>query len=253
MIDLRGRHLFIVGGSRGIGAGVGKLAASVGAKIAFTYRNDVAAAEALVKEIQSHDGQALAIKADVQVESEVDAAVDTAVEAFGPLHGMVISAGVFEHSTIEKTTLEFWNRVIGINLTGTMLSVKAAARHMRAAKTGGSIVIYTSTAGQSGGGGGAAAYCTSKAGQIIFMKCMASELAADKISVNCVAPAWTETDMAAASLKRLGREKVSKGFPLGRIGQVKDIAHATCFLLSDLAEFITGSTITVDGGMAMRG
>ncbi|MCW8133769.1 MAG: SDR family oxidoreductase, partial [Planctomycetota bacterium] len=128
-----------------------------------------------------------------------------------------------------------------------------AARQMRAAKQGGSIVIYTSTAGQSGGGGGAAAYCTSKAGQIIFMKSMAHELAADKIRVNCVAPAWTETEMAAASLERLGREKVAKGFPLGRIGQVQDIANATCFLLSDRAEFITGSTITVDGGMAMRG
>jgi 3-oxoacyl-[acyl-carrier protein] reductase len=175
------------------------------------------------------------------------------VKKFGPPHGVVISAGVFEHRPIEEMTLDFWNRTIGINLTGTMLSVKAAAKHMRTAKAGGSIVIYTSTAGQSGGGGGASAYCTSKAGQIMFMRSMAHELAADKIRVNCIAPAWTETDMAAPSFQKLGYENVRKAFPLGRIGKVEDVANATLFLLSPLAEFITGTTVTVDGGMAMRG
>ncbi|MCW8133148.1 MAG: SDR family oxidoreductase, partial [Planctomycetota bacterium] len=111
MIELRGRHFFIVGGSRGIGAGVARLAASFGARVSFTYRSEAGAAEDLVKEIQAKDGQALALKADVQSETEIDAAVDAAVKAFGPLHGMVISAGVFEHMTIEKMTLEFWNRV----------------------------------------------------------------------------------------------------------------------------------------------
>jgi 3-oxoacyl-[acyl-carrier protein] reductase len=253
MIDLRNKHFFIVGGSRGIGAGAAKLAAALGARVGITYRGDQAAAEQVVEEINKKEGYAAAFKAEVQSEDDINAAVNASVKQFGPLHGMVVSAGVFEHMPIETMTVEFWNRTMGINLTGTMLSVKAAARHLRAGKAGGSIVIYTSTAGQSGGGGGSAAYCTSKAGQIVFMKCMAHELAADKIRVNCIAPAWTETEMAAASLERLGREKVAKSFPLGRIGQVSDIANATCYLLSDLAEFITGSTITVDGGLAMRG
>ena len=87
----------------------------------------------------------------------------------------------------------------------------------------------------------------------MFMKCMARELAPHKIRVNCIAPAWTETEMAHASLERLGREEVAKSFPLGRIGQVQDVSDATLFLLSDLSAFITGSTITVDGGIAMRG
>ena len=151
-------------------------------------------------------------------------------------------------------SLDFWNRIIGINLTGTMLSVKATAKHMRAAKAGGSIVIYTSTAGQSGGGGGASAYCASKAAQIMFMRSMAHELAPQKIRVNCIAPAWTETDMAAPSLQKLGYENVRKAFPLGRVGKVEDVGQTRrCFLLSPLAEFITGTTVTVDGGMAMRG
>jgi NAD(P)-dependent dehydrogenase (short-subunit alcohol dehydrogenase family) len=253
MINLKNRHIFVVGGSRGIGAGSAKLAASAGARVSITYRAEQAAADEVIKAIRAAEGQGAAYKADVLNEKELSAAMDAAEKAFGPIHGLVVSAGVFEHMTIADMTVEFWNRVIGINLTGTMLSVKQGSQRMRTAKSGGSIVIYTSTAGQSGGGGGASAYCVSKAGQTMFMKCMAQELAGDKIRVNCIAPAWTETDMADKHLERLGRDKVAKSFPLGRIGQVGDIANATCFLLSDMAEFITGSTITVDGGIAMRG
>jgi NAD(P)-dependent dehydrogenase (short-subunit alcohol dehydrogenase family) len=253
MITLKNEHVLVVGGSRGIGAGAAVVAARAGALVSITYRSESKAANAVVSAIQDAGSEGLALQADVQSEAELSAAVETAVKKFGPPHGVVISAGVFEHRPIEEMTLDFWNRTIGINLTGTMLSVKAAAKHMRAAKAGGSIVIYTSTAGQSGGGGGASAYCTSKAGQIMFMRSMAHELAADKIRVNCIAPAWTETDMAAPSFQKLGYENVRKAFPLGRIGKVEDVANATLFLLSPLAEFITGTTVTVDGGMAMRG
>ena len=141
---------------------------------------------------------------------------------------------------------------MAINVRGTFLAVRAAARHMRAAGHGGSIVIYSSTAGQRGSAE-YSAYATSKGAQIMFMRSMAKELAPDRIRVNCIAPAWTETDMAAPSLEALGRENVIAGFPLGRIGLPEDVAGATCFLLSDLSEFITGSTVTVDGGMDMRG
>jgi 3-oxoacyl-[acyl-carrier protein] reductase len=85
------------------------------------------------------------------------------------------------------------------------------------------------------------------------MKSMAQELAPDRIRVNCVAPAWTDTDMAAAAIERMGREQMASRFPLGRIGESRDVANATVFLLSDLASFITGTTVTVDGGIAMRG
>jgi NAD(P)-dependent dehydrogenase (short-subunit alcohol dehydrogenase family) len=253
VIDLTGKHVFIAGGSRGIGAGAARAAATLGARVSLTYIANQAAADAVVADITAAGGAAAAFPADVQDEAQVDAAMEAAVARFGPPHGLVVSAGVFEHMTIETMTLDFWNRVMGINLTGTFLCVRAAARHMRAAGQGGSIIIYTSTAGQSGGGGGSSAYATSKGGQILFMRCMAHELAPDRIRVNCIAPAWTETDMPAAVLDRLGRDKVAASFPLGRIGQVEDIASATCYLLSDAAEFVTGSTLTVDGGLAMRG
>jgi 3-oxoacyl-[acyl-carrier protein] reductase len=241
------RHICVVGGSRGIGAAAARTAAARGATVSLTYRSEKDKADALAKDIGGK-----AYQADVVDEKAFDAAIDRAVAECGPLRGMVISAGVFEHLTIEKMTSEFWNRTISINLTGTMLAVRAAQRHLRHGQ-GGSIVIYTSTAGQSGGGGGASAYCVSKAGQIMFMKCMASELGSAGVRVNCIAPAWTETEMADKHLERLGRENVAKQFPLGRIGRPEDVADATAFLLGDDARFITGVTLTVDGGMAMRG
>jgi 3-oxoacyl-[acyl-carrier protein] reductase len=139
-----------------------------------------------------------------------------------------------------------------INLTGTFLAVKAAVPHLRRSGAGGSIVIYTSTAGQRGSAV-YSAYATSKGGQIMFMRSMALELAPDRIRVNCVAPAWTETDMARGPVEAIGRDKVVAGFPLGRIGHPDDVAGATVYLLSDLARFVTGMTLTVDGGKDMRG
>ena len=123
---------------------------------------------------------------------------------------------------------------------------------MRQGGHGGSIVIYTSTAGQRGSNV-YSAYATSKGAQIMFMRSMAKELAPDNIRVNCIAPAWTDTDMAAPSLDAAGREEVARNFPLGRIGLPDDVAGPTVFLLSDLSGFITGTTVTVDGGVDMRG
>ncbi len=246
-------HVVVAGGSRGIGASAALRAASLGAAVSITYRERADAADRVVAQIREQGGRAQAFQADIAHERQVQAAMDAACAGFGPPRGVVVSAGIFEHRTIEDMTADFWHRTMDTNLTETMWTVKAAARHLRASGGGGSIVIYTSTAGQSGGGGGSAPYCVSKAGQIMFSRCMAHELAPNRIRVNCIAPAWTETEMAAASLERLGREQVASSFPLGRIGKPEDIANATCFLLSIDAEFITGTTVTVDGGLAMRG
>lgn len=252
ILDLTGAHVHIVGGSRGIGAAAARLATRAGAAVSLTYREDSVAAQELVAEIVNSGGKALALRAEISEERQVDDAVDAAVRQLGPLTGMVVSAGIFEGCFLEEMTPEFWDRTMAINVRGTFLAVRAAARHMRSAGNGGSIVIYTSTAGQRGSAE-YSAYATSKGAQLLFMRSMAKELAPDRIRVNCVAPAWTETDLAAPSLEALGREQIAASFPLGRIGLPQDVAGATCFLLSDLAAFITGSTITVDGGMDMRG
>ena len=252
MIDLTGKHIFIAGGSRGIGAATARMAAVAGASVSVNYQSRRAAAEKVVADMEARHGQGFAVQADVAEDGALDRAVDAAVERLGPLHGLVVSAGVFEGAWLQDMTAEFWDRTMAINLRGTFLAVRAAARQQRVGGKGGSIVIYTSTAGQRGSAE-YSAYATSKGAQILFMRSMAKELAGDKIRVNCIAPAWTETEMAAPSLDALGREQVAASFPLGRIGLPEDVAGATCFLLSDLAAFITGTTLTVDGGMDMRG
>ncbi len=251
-MNLTGKHVFIAGGSRGIGAAAALDAASLGANVTINYLNRSDAAEQICSRILSEypNSKCLALQADISVDGAMDTAVDSAVEQLGPLTGMIVSAGVFEPQAIDVMTTEFWDRVMAVNVRGTFLAVRAAARHMRS--KGGSIVIYTSTAGQRGSAV-YSAYATSKGAQTLFMRSMALELAPSKIRVNCIAPAWTDTDMAAPSLDSIGRDKVAASFPLGRIGLPEDVAKATSFLLSDDASFITGSTITVDGGMDMRG
>lgn len=252
MIDLRGHRICIVGGSRGIGRAAALMAAEAGANVALTYQLDSAAANAAAKQVEQLGRRAFVVRADVGNAAELTGAIGGAAQAFGGLDGLVVSAGIFEGCPIGDMSLEFWNRTVGVNLTGTFLAVKAAVPHLRDNENGASIVIYTSTAGQ-GGSAVYSAYATSKAGQIGFMRSMAKELAPDRIRVNCVAPAWTETDMARGPVEKIGRDKVIAGFPLGRIGQPEDVAGATVYLLSDLARFVTGMTLTVDGGKDMRG
>jgi len=252
LLDLTGKHVFIAGGSRGIGAATARMAASAGAAVSLTYQSRRDAADLVVQDIEAGGGTAFALQAEVEEDGALDRAVDAAVSILGPLSGLVVSAGVFEGAFLPEMTAEFWDRTMAVNVRGTFLAVRAGARHLRAAGQGGSVVIYTSTAGQRGSAE-YSAYATSKGAQMLFMRSMAKELAADKIRVNCIAPAWTETDMAAPSLDALGRGEVAASFPLGRIGLPEDVAGAACFLLCDLAGFITGTTLTVDGGMDMRG
>jgi NAD(P)-dependent dehydrogenase (short-subunit alcohol dehydrogenase family) len=252
MIDLTGKHIFVAGGSRGIGAASALLAAKAGATVSVNYVRNQSAAEQVVAEIEKAGGQGGAFQADISVEGEVERAMDEAVARFGSLGGVVVSSGIFEGEPIEVMDTAFWERTMSINVRGTFLTVKAGARHLRNAGKGGSIVIYSSTAGQRGSAV-YSAYATSKGAQIMFMRSMALELAPDRIRVNCIAPAWTETDMVADSIATIGREEIERGFPLGRIGLPEDVAGPTCFLLSDLSGFVTGITLTVDGGMDMRG
>ena len=235
--------VFIVGGSRGIGAATAIACARSGWDVAISYRSDADAAARVVSECEGFGVRATSHRADATDES----AVMTAFAEAGPIEGLVVSAGIFEGSPVREMTLEFWRRTMETNVTGTFLAVKHALAHMDR----GSIVIVASTAGQRGSSV-YSAYATSKGAQIMFMRSMAKELAPE-IRVNCVAPGWTETDMADASLTALGRESVAKEFPLGRIGRAEDVADAILFLLSDQSRFTTGSTVTVDGGSDMRG
>lgn len=251
MLSLKGKHILVCGGSRGIGAATSKIAASIGAKVSINFLSNTLAAKNLVAEIKDKGGDAETFQADISNESETNALIKKAVDKYGEINGIVIAAGIFEGKLLQDMSGDFWDRILKLNLKTTFLAVKAAQPSMIKAGSG-SIVIYASTAGQRGSDT-FSAYATSKAGQIIFMKSMAKELAKYNIRSNCVAPGWTETDMATDKINEFGREQIIKSIPLGRIGLPEDSANAAIYLLSDLAQFITGSTITVDGGFDMRG
>ncbi|NRA36514.1 MAG: SDR family oxidoreductase, partial [Planctomycetes bacterium] len=245
MIDLTGKHILIIGGSRGIGAETARIAARAGANISVTYLSRSDAADAVIKDVTDAGSQGTAIQADVSSEEGVNKAVSEAIAAHGELNGIAIAAGIFEGALIEDMDIDFWDRTMDINLRGTFLAVRAAKDSLK--KSGnGSIVIFTSTAGQRGSDL-FSAYATSKGGQIMFMRSMARELAPANIRSNCVAPGWTETEMATQMIDKFGREDIVNSIPLGRIGRPEDPASAAVFLLSDAAQFITGSPITVDG------
>lgn len=253
LLDLRGRHVLVVGGSRGIGAATAVMAARAGAAVSLTYHSDSASADRTVAAITAAGGRAAAYRMDVTDEASVTAATDNAVRDLGPLGGLVVSAGIFADGwrPLEQTSHSYWDHVMATNLTGTFLAVRAAIPHLRQSATS-SVVIITSTAGQRGAGGNTA-YATTKGAQITLMRSLAQEFAGDRIRVNCVAPAWTDTDTAAALIDRFGREDIVANCPLGRVGDPDDAAGACCYLLSDLASYVTGSTLTVDGGQDMRG
>ena len=251
MIDLKGKHVFVAGGSRGIGRAVCTMAARAGADITVNYARNSQAANDVMNEVRKLGRKATAIAADISEPDQARHAMAQAVATMGDIDGVVVTAGIFEPAPIDAMSPEFWDRMMKINVRGTFLALQAAIPSLRR-RGGGSIVIFTSTAGQRGSDV-YSAYATSKGAQILFMRSMAKELARDRIRVNCVAPGWTETDMATATIDALGREDIVKSIPLGRIGLPEDTAAAACYLLSDLAAFMTGSTMTVDGGFDMRG
>ncbi len=251
MIDLSDRHILVFGGSRGIGAAIAKAVAGAGATVSVNYTCCKEAAVSICKDIRASGGTAKPFRGNIANPEEVRHVIAESTSKFGPLHGMAISSGILSIDGFEQTSDFTWEKIISVNLTGSFFAVREFARQHDGNQPA-SIVVISSTAGQSGGGD-APAYCVSKAGQINLVRCAAKALADKRIRVNCIAPAWTETDMADPHLERLGREEVAATFPLGRIGLPDDVAGPACFLLSDLAGFVTGITLTVDGGKSILG
>jgi 3-oxoacyl-[acyl-carrier protein] reductase len=250
MIDLTGKSALVTGGSRGIGAACCEMLARAGARVAVNYRLEKPSADALVKRIREAGGEAFALAADVSLPEEAEMMVEEAVSRLGGLAVLVNNAGIWKGGPIEEISDGEWTEMIGINLTGTFNMIRAAVPHMK--RNGGRIVNISSTAGQRGESLHSH-YAATKGAIISLTKSLAVELAPQGILTNCVAPGWVETDMTRQALAGFGRGEILDAIPLGRAGHPDEIAGAVVFLASDLAGYINGEIVNVNGGSVLAG
>jgi 3-oxoacyl-[acyl-carrier protein] reductase len=241
-----GKKILVTGSSRGIGAGIARKLAEQGASVAVTYASNPGSAEQVIGSLKG-DGHLL-LKLDISDEASVTAAFEEISAKWGKLDGLVNNAGVTRDQLLLRMKTDDFQAVIDTNLKGTFLCTRAAAKMMLKARSG-SIVNITSVVGEMGNAG-QSNYAASKAGTEGFSKSVAQEIASRSIRVNCVAPGFIVTDMTDAMTEQ-AKAAVTSKIPLGTLGDVEDIANAVSFLLSDEAKYITGHTLSVNGGMYM--
>ena len=247
MRRLGGKTALITGAARGIGYAIADRFAREGADIAVM---DIAleGAEGAAGRLAGYGITARAYHVNVADEESVETAIKAAAADFGRIDILVNNAGITRDGLLIRMKKADWDSVLAINLTGTYLVSKAAARFMMKARTG-TVVNIASVVGVMGNPG-QVNYCAAKAGAIGFTKSLALEMAAYGITVNAVAPGFIDTDMTTA-LPDMVKEEMLKRIPLRKLGQAEDVADAVVFLASDSAKYITGETIHVNGGMYM--
>ncbi len=252
MINLKGRIALITGGSRGIGKETAILFAKANADVAIVYRANDDAANSVIEQIKSMGQRAIAVKGDVSKKPDVQRMVKEVVEHFGKIDILVNNAGIWTYGAIGEMPEEVWDETMDVNLKSVYLFTNEVVPIMKEQRWG-RIINISSTAGQRGEAFHSH-YAASKGAIIAFTKSLAVELAKYNILVNCVAPGWVNTDMCAEVFKDPAFvEQVKSTIPLGRIPEPKEIAGPILFLASELANWITGAVISVNGGSVLCG
>ena len=245
----------VTGGSRGIGKAIVETLFHSGHHVVFTYNSNEELARALVEDLNRHAvgwkadlPPVQAIKLDVSISANMQSFVDWVIAEYGQIDVLVNNAGVTKDGLLMRMSEADWDLVLDTNLKGVYNMTKAAIRPMMSQKRG-KIINITSVVALTGNPG-QANYCAAKAGVIGFTKSIAKEIASRGITVNAVAPGYIETDMTA-KLSDAQREAMVNMIPLKRAGKPEDVANVVAFLASHAADYVTGQTIVVDGGMAM--
>ncbi|MGE7672495.1 3-oxoacyl-[acyl-carrier-protein] reductase [Lysinibacillus sp. NPDC094403] len=248
MRKLEGKVAVVTGASRGIGRAIAFKLADEGAKVVVNYSGSQAKAEEVVASIQENGGEAIAVQASVSKTEEVTALMDAAVKTFGSLDILVNNAGITRDNLLMRMKEDEWDDVLDTNLKGVFLCTKAVTRQMMKQRAG-RIINISSIVGVAGNAG-QANYVAAKAGVIGLTKTTAKELASRNILVNAIAPGFIETEMTDQLPEDLKQGMLTQ-IPLAKLGQPEDIAKAVAFLASDDANYMTGQTLHIDGGMVM--
>jgi 3-oxoacyl-[acyl-carrier protein] reductase len=233
----------VTGGSRGIGAAIAKRLAADGASVAITYAKDAEAASLVIKAIERSGGKGIAIQADAADAEAVEGAVEKTVSRLGGIDILVNNAGIVIPKKVEETTLDDFDRVFAVNVRGTFVATQTALKHM---KSGGRIIMIGSCVGERVLTPGMAAYSATKGAIKMFTQGLARELGDRGITVNNVQPGPIDTDMNPAAGDWAPGQKAATS--LGRYGTAHEVAALVAFVASPEASYITGASLTVDGG-----
>jgi 3-oxoacyl-[acyl-carrier protein] reductase len=244
MIDLTGKTAFVTGSTRGIGQSIARTLYAAGARVAIVGRDPAKAAGVAA----GLGERATGVACDVADAAQVETAIAAAESALGPIDILVNNAGLTRDNIVLRMSDADWDTVLDANLKGAFHTIRAVIKGMMKRRAG-RIINITSVVGLTGNKG-QANYAASKAGLIGLSKSVAKEYASRGVLVNCIAPGFIETDMTAA-LPPEARAALLDQIALGRLGQPDDIAAAVLFLASDLAGYITGQVLVVDGGMVI--
>ena len=254
--DLKNQIALVTGGSSGLGLGIVHEFARAGAAVGINYHAHAEPAEQAAAEIKRAGGRAIALKADVSKENEVIAMVDAVIREWGALDIMVANSGVQQDAPVADMTLEQWNTVLALNLTGEFLCAREAIRRFRAqgersvSRAKGKILCMSSVH-EVIPWAGHVNYAAAKGGVGMMMRTLAQEVAAEGIRVNGIAPGAIKTHINREQTEGAAGERLLKLIPYKRIGEAADVARAAAWLVSDDADYVVGATLFVDGGMTL--
>jgi glucose 1-dehydrogenase len=255
---LRGQRALVTGANSGIGAAVARALAQAGARVVINYVVNPEAAEHLVDEIRTEGGEAMALAADVSDEGQVQRMFRDMIDAWGGIDILVANAGIQRDAPFHEMTLEQWNKVLEVNLTGQFLCAREAVRAFlrqgidpkRSCAAG--KIICMSSVHDIVPWAGHVNYATSKGGVLMFLKSLAQEVAEHRIRVNGISPGAIRTPINRSAWESADAEAdLLTLIPYGRIGEPMDIGRAAVWLASDAADYVTGTTLYVDGGMTL--
>lgn len=247
-MKLKDKVAIITGSTAGIGKATALLFAKEGAKVVVVGRKRVTEGNQLVESIKKDGAQAIFVQTDVSQEEQVKAMIDKTIETFGKIDILFSNAGIMISKSATDITTGEWDRLMNVNVKSAYMCCKYAIPEIK--RSGGGSVIIDSSVNATLAEPDIAAYCASKGALSAMTRAMAMDYGKDNIRVNCICPGWIETPMNADYFAVQGnRQKAGKLHALGRIGQPQEVAQAVLFLASDDASFITGSSLTIDGGL----